>query len=234
MSEKNRVQARKTDLRVARTRDQLGDALVALMHEKPFDAIKVQEVLDRASVSRSTFYAHFRDIDDLFFSDAEDFFEMMATVLIRRGDTSHRIAPVTEMFTHVAEMRKFYDALVASGKVQDMLELGQGHFARAIEKRLASLKPAMEMTDVRRAALGVAFAGALFSLLTWWLDHGMPGTPEQMDVTFHQMVWSGIGPSNGHAVAASNVSAPRKKVFAHLRGEHPQVAKEPPRSTSQS
>ena len=46
---------KKTDARVKRTRDALGDALIALMQEKPFETITVQEVLDRAHVSRSTF-----------------------------------------------------------------------------------------------------------------------------------------------------------------------------------
>jgi AcrR family transcriptional regulator len=55
---------KKTDARVRRTRDALGDALVALMQEKPFDTITVQDVLDRANVSRSTFYTHYSDKDD--------------------------------------------------------------------------------------------------------------------------------------------------------------------------
>jgi AcrR family transcriptional regulator len=52
---------KKTDARVRRTRDALGDALIALMQEKPFDTITVQDVLDRAHVSRSTFYSHYSD-----------------------------------------------------------------------------------------------------------------------------------------------------------------------------
>src|SRR5260370_18916551 len=39
---------KKVDARVQRTRDALGDALIALMQEKPFNLITVQEVLDRA------------------------------------------------------------------------------------------------------------------------------------------------------------------------------------------
>ena len=73
----------KTDKRVLRTRDTLGDALMELLQEKPFDDITVQEVLDRAGVGRSTFYAHYRDKDDLFLSDVEDFFQMMSGLLTR-------------------------------------------------------------------------------------------------------------------------------------------------------
>jgi len=48
---------------------------MALMHEKNFDDITVQNVLDRAGVGRSTFYVHYRDKEDLFLSDVEDFLD---------------------------------------------------------------------------------------------------------------------------------------------------------------
>src|ERR1700761_8402991 len=89
---------KKPDRRVLHTRDVLGDALVKLMHERPFEEITVQHILDGAGVSRSTFYTHFSDKNDLFLSDAEEFFEMMASALSRRGDSSRRLAPVREMF----------------------------------------------------------------------------------------------------------------------------------------
>ena len=59
----------KTDRRILRTRDALGDAMMALLHEKSFDRITVQDVLDRAGVGRATFYAHYRDKHDLFLVD---------------------------------------------------------------------------------------------------------------------------------------------------------------------
>src|SRR5258708_38262747 len=109
--------------RARRTSDDLGDALIHLMQERPFNSITVQDVLDRAEVSRSTFYTHFRDKNDLFLSDAEEFFEMMATALTRLGDKSERVAPVQELFAHIRAVRPFYDALIASGRKQVLLEL---------------------------------------------------------------------------------------------------------------
>jgi hypothetical protein len=176
---------RKMDARVRSTRDALGDALVALMHEKAFETITVQQVLDRAHVSRST---------DLFLSDAEDFFEMMSTALIRHGDTSTRVAPVREFFAHVAEMRQFISSMAASEKVRDVMELGQGHFARAIDQRLAALPATRNLSSTRRSALAHASAGSLFSLLNWWLHRGGSTTAAQMDALFHQTLWSGINP----------------------------------------
>jgi len=53
------------DRRIERTRALLRDALASLIHEKSYDAISVQEILDRANVGRSTFYTHFADKDEL-------------------------------------------------------------------------------------------------------------------------------------------------------------------------
>src|SRR5262249_7239093 len=50
-----------TDRRVRRTRELLRGAFRELIHEKGYDRITVQDILDRADVGRSTFYAHYRD-----------------------------------------------------------------------------------------------------------------------------------------------------------------------------
>lgn len=180
----------KTDRRILRTRDTLGDALVELIREKPFDEITVQEILDRAGVGRSTFYKHYRDKDDLFLSDVEDFFEMASTALTRKRASPERLAPVTELFSHIFDVREFYAALVASGKINDVLALGRGFFARSIEERLRLAGVAMD--SAQSSAQAHALAGSLFALLDWWIDHGMKTEPKEMDALFHRMAWSGI------------------------------------------
>src|ERR1700726_1735522 len=182
---------KKMDRRVLRTRDVLGDALMALIHEKPFAEISVQEVLDRAQISRSTFYTHYSDKNDLLLSDAEDFFEMMAFHISRKDERSNRVAPVREMFTHIAEVREFYAAMLASGKLHDILELGHGYFARGIEQRLIHFK--LDLGPRQRAALAHGFAGAFISLMSWWIHHGTSPSPEEMDELYHRTVWAGVG-----------------------------------------
>ncbi len=60
-----------TDRRVQRTQALLQDALLALIEEKGYAAITVQDILDRANLGRSTFYMHYRDKDDLLVSGFE-------------------------------------------------------------------------------------------------------------------------------------------------------------------
>jgi AcrR family transcriptional regulator len=182
---------KKTDARVRRTRDALGDALIALMQEKTFDTITVQDVLDRAHVSRSTFYTHYSDKDDLLMSDAEEFFESISIALSTHGDKSERVFPVREFFAHLSDVQPFFKALVKSGKFQENMELARGHFARGIERRLSELPRAKTLAANELPAIAFAHAGALLSLLTWWLDRGMRETPAEMDDLFHRMVWNG-------------------------------------------
>src|ERR1043166_356370 len=113
---KRRAVSTNVDPRIRRTRDALGDALVALMQGRPFESLTVQDVLDRAGVGRSTFYVHYRDKNDLFLSDVEDFWEMISTLIERSGEESDRVAPVQELFSHIADVKVFRQALVASGK----------------------------------------------------------------------------------------------------------------------
>jgi AcrR family transcriptional regulator len=181
------------DRRVRRTRDALGDALVALITETPFDTIKVRDVLDRAGVSRSTFYTHYRDKNDLFLSDVEEFWERMAERLSVRGEASDRVAPVRELLEHAGGMGGFRLALVASGRMEDVLDLGRGHFARGIERRLTEAPRTGAWPAAQRAALAQALAGALMSLMTWWLDHERAGSPAEMDALFHRLVRAGAG-----------------------------------------
>src|SRR5664279_1510483 len=180
MSGKNQP-PRKIDSRVKHTRNALGDALLALMQEKAFETITVQEILTRAGVGRSTFYSHYTDKDDLFLSDMEDFLELMSTLLERAHDSSHRVLPVRELFQHVSEMRHMHNLLVTSGKMRDFLELGQGYFARAIERRIGDLLAIRQVAASRTTAIAESYAGAFFSLLLWWMSQAQPPSPAEMD-----------------------------------------------------
>jgi len=58
---KQEHEEKKVDPRIKRTRQLLQQALMDLMREKSFQAITVQDIAERATVNRVTFYAHFED-----------------------------------------------------------------------------------------------------------------------------------------------------------------------------
>jgi AcrR family transcriptional regulator len=185
-------QRRKPDQRIRRTHERLGSALVALIQERPIDDVTVQDVLDRASVGRSTFYLHFRDKDDLLLSQLETFLEMMSTTLTIRKEESHRVVPVAELFAHIGSQKKLYRALADSGRLDDFFDLAQGYFARGIKRRLTESKRLSNLPQRELGARASALAGSMLSLLRWWLDRGAKEPPRAMDELFHRMVWNGL------------------------------------------
>ena len=175
------------DRRVRRTRHALTGALIELVLEKRYDAITIQNLLDRADVGRSTFYAHYRGKDDLLLRSFEGLLEMLDQAMDRDGTPVGRLAPVRELFGHVGEMREFHRALVRAHMLDRVYQAGTTLLSRTIARRLAT-GPARTGEDAARlAALAHGFAGMLFGMLRWWVESDAPLSPEQMDELYHAL-----------------------------------------------
>lgn len=178
------------DRRVLRTQRALVQSLVELVLEKSYRRITIQDLLDRADVGRSTFYAHYRGKDDLLLRSFEHMLEQMLQAL-ERSPAPARVAPVAELFRHVGGQRRFHAALVRAQQVDRLFHAGTEVVGRALERR-HGLPPAAAR----------ALAGALFAQLRWWLDHGGGTTPEQMDALYDRLIRP--------ALLEWNASAPRR------------------------
>jgi AcrR family transcriptional regulator len=191
------------DRRVRRTRRLLRGALLALVAEKGYDRVTVQHVLDRADVGRATFYAHFRDKDDLLLSGFDELREAIRSAMARyeRGDHAPPI-PGLEMtralFEHVAAHRALYrglaggraGALVLGRARAELVTLVRAHFERVAAQQRAEPTVALEV-------LAEHTVGALLGVLTWWLEHPSTHSPQEMAATFERLatptVHSGLG-----------------------------------------
>jgi AcrR family transcriptional regulator len=176
--------------RTARTRSALGRALTDLMTERAFDSITVQDVLDRAGISRSTFYVHYDGKEDLFTSDVARFWTWIADWI--SNSTSDRIVPLRELLEHVADTRDFQRALRESGKHAEVFEAGRLHIAEAIERRLSASPRARHLAREHLRAIALMQASAFLSLVEWWLERDQPMTVAEADDLFHRTFWKAI------------------------------------------
>jgi AcrR family transcriptional regulator len=183
---------RKPDARIRRTHERLGSALMKLIQEKPIGSVTIQQVLDEASVGRSTFYLHFRNKNDLLLNQLETFLETMSTTLDTRKEQSDRVFAVSEMFGHIGSQKRAYRALATSGRLNDFFDLAEGYFARGIERRLRESGRLPKMRQPELRARAVALSGSLLSLLRWWMDRDTKEAPAAMDELFHRIVWTGL------------------------------------------
>jgi len=170
---------------VLRSRRALGDALVELLHERRFDDITVQAILDRAGVGRATFYAHYRNKQDVLHSGLEHLFTHLDGVLERGSAAGRRLVPVREFLDHMREADAFIASLRASGRLDEMWELSLDFVADMIRRRIAprdGVSAAMSPTLVARM-----LAAAFMEMVRWWLERPARETPERLDATFHAL-----------------------------------------------
>jgi AcrR family transcriptional regulator len=171
------------DPRVVRTTRALGAALIELIQEREFDDITVQQILDRSGVSRASFYAHYRNKEDVLSSTYDRLFARFDE-LCESPAMGSRLFPVTEFVAHVRDSGPVVDAVQRAGG-QGVLELFRAYAARIIARRL----PEREKSGPRipRALAGQMLAGALIEMVEWWRSHPASSTPAEMDRTFHDL-----------------------------------------------
>lgn len=182
----------KTDRRARRTRQSLSDALIRLILEKRYDSITVQDVIDRAGVARSTFYAHYRDKDDLFLQGWRSMLDMFARRIEWDDAGRRRFFPVLGLLLHVRDSHNFYRALVRSRKTAMLFRTGHAYLRESIERSLESWLADKPQPSLPVPLVADYIAGEVMSLLKWWLDNDMPYTPERMTEMFHQLVGPGV------------------------------------------
>lgn len=187
--------ARKPDRRVKRTNRQLRDALLALIMEQGYEAITVQDITDRADLSRATFYLHYRDKDDLLVNSLEEMFDALVEAqgtLNPHMILSDSTPPSLIAFRHAQEYSRLYRVMLSERGVAYVMHRIQHYLAAVAQEQIALLIPAGSALPVPLEIVAHHVAGSLFGLIVWWLAHDMPHSAEYMAQTFHRLTIAGI------------------------------------------
>ncbi|BDT93411.1 TetR family transcriptional regulator [Nocardia sputorum] len=124
------------DRRVRRTRAMLHRALIELMIERSYDRITVRDILDRADVGRSTFYAHYRDKDDLLLRSSTDYLRAAMAAAEPDADAPELLAPVRTLFGLAATHPEIYRALLGRKSGTVLLRTTRVMVAQILAERL--------------------------------------------------------------------------------------------------
>jgi len=175
------------DRRVQRTRTALYDALVELIREGSYDAIRVDDILRRANVGRSTFYDHFRSKDELL----ERSLERLRAELLAIADAEGRRdlwSVSDQLFAHVHQYRDIHVALSHSS--------GGPILSRAISRNFTQvvriLLPASPRRQLPRELTTLAVSGLVEAVMHWWLDRNPAVPPETAARLFRRLLSHGL------------------------------------------
>jgi AcrR family transcriptional regulator len=183
------------DRRVRRTRALLQNALMASMIEKGYEATTVQDIIDRADVGRSTFYAHFADKETLLASRLDDLRDTLSReqqlALAERGGAGARgLGFSLPMLEHTRSHLPVYTMIVgreSGGFVFQRLHAMIADLAAVGIKALG-----LQQTPSQRELAVEFIAGAFMSVLRWWADRGAKLEPAEVDAIFRKLVMQGL------------------------------------------
>lgn len=187
--------ADKIDSRVRQTRAALLNALPALMMERGYDRITIQNLLERADVGRATFYAHFDSKDDLLAGSVANLRASLVAAWRKLPD--QRLGFTLPLFEHLASHRAIYEKSIArasevsverhirhmlNGLVRDDLASRQGQTGKGAEIELAVQY----------------LVGALWSVTVWWIEDDMRLSPGELNALFQRLAFPGLEVTLGH------------------------------------
>ena len=179
---------KKVDRRVIKTRRQLKKGLAALMKEKSVNQITVKELVEEVDINLSTFYLHFKDIQDLL-REIEENMEAQ----IKRAIEEHPIVSgnenafyfIEDMFRVLDEEREISKALIGPN--------GDMGFIHRIERIIKenSRGTLEKMFPGKKEDLKYFYAFCLsgcLGLVKVWLNEGEEKSPEEMaQMTFNMI-----------------------------------------------
>ncbi|MEW5852628.1 MAG: TetR/AcrR family transcriptional regulator [Myxococcota bacterium] len=183
---------RKPDRRVQRTRQLLTGALLQLILEKGYEDVSVQDIIDRANVGRSTFYAHFADKEDLLIAGMEhlerELVESQRHALASGRSPEERALGFSRpLFEHAAGHRDLYRSMVGTRGGAIVQKEFHRLLSTLIRNELKEQVPRLRETAIPSEAVVQYLTGAFLSLLTWWADGKARMTATQMDDVFRAL-----------------------------------------------
>jgi len=180
------MESRKADRRVRRTEESLRRALQSLVKEKGYSRVTVQDILDRADVGRSTFYAHYRDKDDLLLRGFDDIRFSLTETPAEAAGRSVFLQPLRSVFEHVERYRDTWTPMAQKGGSEIVVDILRETTESVLRDHLRTQQGPGANPQALEAATQYA-VGGLISLIRWWLDYDVPLTAEELHTVFRRL-----------------------------------------------
>jgi AcrR family transcriptional regulator len=183
----------RTDRRVGKTRKALKEALTDLILEQGYEAVTVQDVIDRADVGRSTFYAHFADRDALLMAIVADLGMPGLDPRSWKPDDP-AFGWTLALFRHFGSSKRLFKA-VAGGQTGS---LARRETTRRLEElasaELSRLNATRKLDAFNLQTIVRFLVGTFIGFMDWWLrEENDYLTAEQVDHAFRTLVLPGVG-----------------------------------------
>ena len=182
------------DRRQQKTRAAIFSAFTALLAEKAYSKITVQEIIDAANVGRTTFYAHFETKDDLLKELCGELFGHIVSSAMdcthTHGLYSDGSAPESvfcHLLQHLQENDRNIMGLLSCESSELFLRYFRDSLNELVRSQLASLNRAPN-PRIPQDFLINHISGSFVEMVLWWSRGRMKHPPEELDRYFRAVI----------------------------------------------
>ena len=166
----------------------------AMLSEKSYSKITVQEIIDMANVGRTTFYAHFETKDDLLKALCEELFgHIIASALDcshTHGLYSDRNEPESvfcHLLQHLQENENNILELLSCESGEPFLRYFKNSLNDLIQKQFV-IQNRKNNRNIPQDFLVNHISGSFVEMVLWWIKGRMKETPEELDRYFRAVI----------------------------------------------
>jgi len=172
----------KNDRRILRTRKMLWEALIALIQDKDYSEITIQDIADRANVNRVTFYLHYRDKQDFLVQSMDVIFnDLISKITPLTGENFRTDIPpegMTLVYQYIADNAKLYRIVLGDKGLPFLVNRFRKYLTDLTIQRFQMLATEENKERISLEVVAHYVAGSIIGLITWWLENDMPISPQ--------------------------------------------------------
>jgi hypothetical protein len=165
------------DRRIQKTKKYLSEALVALILEKGYDNVTVQDIIDKANAGRSTFYAHYENKEQLFLDSPQN----LGMPIFEKGEiTENSQFNFLKLFNHITENMPLAKAVLGKKSGDIFVNHIKNQITWSIQEHYKTDHLFKKLEPKMLSFYAEASAAAIVSLTVSWVEDNMPLNNETM------------------------------------------------------
>ncbi|MDR0495104.1 MAG: TetR/AcrR family transcriptional regulator [Treponema sp.] len=175
--------------KVRYTKMVLRDSLMELMRTKSILSVSIKDICELADVSRSTFYAHYKDQYDLLRQTEEETLAYFENMLIKYKDKHGRretLQMLEEMLTYIANNGNAIQVMLSENG--DLAFQKKLFFHFIMHNQIQKYFPERQHSDEAKTFYSVFLIHGYIGLIQYWLKNGMSMPVDQLAKTM--MKWT--------------------------------------------
>ncbi len=162
----------------------LKKALIALIQEKDFGTLRVQDITDRADLGRATFYLHYSDKEDLLSAIVDQSYQEIAERL-ENAKGAENLIGLRWGLEYAAENPELFSVLIGHQRTANKIR------SLIIDRIMLEFPHELDDDNLSRATAHI-LAGSIMGVFNWWLNHQNELSLDELLDLFSKIIPEGL------------------------------------------